>query len=55
MTKQEAISYMVEKIEEIERERVASNLAVDATKRKKEVVEGILKILKGVQLDNEDQ
>lgn len=56
MTKQEAVQYMVEKIEEIERDRLAANLAVvDENKAKKETVEKIIKELKGLEFDYEDQ
>ena len=49
MTKQEAVQYMVEKIEEIERDRLAANLAVvDENKAKKETVEKIIKELKEI-------
>lgn len=54
MTKQEAISYMVEKIEDIERERLSSQLSLDATRQKKAAVDSILKVLKEVQIDNEN-
>ncbi len=55
MTKEEAVIYMISKVEEVERERLASHFSIDATKQKKEAVDGILKALKEVQLDNEDQ
>lgn len=55
MNKDEAIAYMIEKVEEIERERLASHLSIDATKQKKEAVEGIIKALKEVKLEDEDQ
>lgn len=55
MTKQEAVAYMVEKIEEIERERLAAHLSLDPTKQKKAAVDSILKVLKGVQFESEDQ
>ena len=55
MNKEAAIEYMIGKVEEIERERLAANFLVDATRDKKEAVDGILKALKGVTIDNEDQ
>ena len=54
MNKEEAISYMITKVEEVERERMAAHFSIDATKQKKEAVDGILKALKGVQIDHED-
>ncbi len=55
MTKEEAISYMIKKVEEVERERLAAHFSIDATRQKKEAVEGILKALRGVELDHENQ
>lgn len=55
MNKDEAISYMVLQIEEIERDRIAANMSIDPQKQKKEVVDNILKVLKGVQITDEDQ
>lgn len=56
MNKQEAVQYMVKKIEEIERDRLAANLAVvDDNRAKKETVEKIIKELKGLEFDYEDQ
>lgn len=55
MTKEEAIAYMIGKVEEIERDRLAANFSIDATRQKKETVNGILKALKEVQIDNENQ
>ena len=55
MTKEEAIDYMISKVEKIERERLAAHFSIDATKQKKEAVDGILKALKEVKIDNEDQ
>ncbi len=54
MTKEEAISYMIKKVEEVERERLAAHFSIDATRQKKEAVEGILKALRGVELDHEN-
>ena len=55
MTKQEAISYMIGKIEDIERERLASQLSLEANQKKKNSVDRILKALEEVQIDNENQ
>ena len=55
MTKEEAIRFMIEEVEKIERDRLAENFAIDATKQKKGPVEAIIKALKEVKLDNEDQ
>ena len=55
MTKDEAIAHMISKVEEIERERLAAHFSIDATKQKKEAVDGIIKALKEVQIENEDQ
>lgn len=55
MTKEEAVAFMIARVEEIERDRMAAHLSIDATKQKKEAVEGILKALKEVRLDDEDQ
>jgi hypothetical protein len=55
MTKQEAIEYMISKVEEIEKERLRAHFSIDPEKQKKEVVDGILKALKGVTLDDENQ
>ena len=55
MTKEEAVAYMIKKVETIERERLAAHLSIDATKQKKEAVNGILDALKEVKIDHEDQ
>ena len=55
MTKIEAIAYMIEKVEEIEKERLAAHFSIDATKQKKEAVDGIIRAIKEVEFDNEDQ
>ena len=55
MTKQDAISHMISEIENIEKERLRVNFSIDPTTQKKEVVDAILKALKGVEIDNEDQ
>lgn len=55
MTKDEAIAHMISKVEEIERERLAAHFSIDANQQKKEAVDGIIKALKEVQIENEDQ
>lgn len=55
MTKEQAIDFMIKKVEEIEHERLAAHFSIDPAKQKKEAVDGILKELKGVQIDHEDQ
>mgnify|MGYP006967191942 CR=1 FL=1 len=55
MTKIEAIAYMIGKVEEIEKERLAAHFSIDATKQKKEAVDGIIKAIKEVEFDNENQ
>lgn len=55
MNKQDAINHMISKIEEIEKERLRAHFSIDATKQKKEAVEAILKAIKEVEIDDEDQ
>lgn len=55
MNKSEAIAHMISKVEEIERERLSAHFSIDATKQKKEAVDGILKALKEVTIDDENQ
>lgn len=55
MTKEQAIDFMIKKVDEIERERLAAHFSIDPTKQKKEAVDGILKALKEVEIDHEDQ
>lgn len=55
MTKQDAIAHMISKIEEIEKDRLRAHFSIDPTKQKKEAVDAILKALKEVKLDDEDQ
>ena len=54
MNKEEAVKVMIEKVFEIERERIAMQSDIDASKYKKESVERILHALKGVEIDHED-
>ncbi len=55
MNKSDAIAHMISKVEEIERERLAAHFSIDATKQKKEAVDGIIKALKEVAIDDENQ
>ena len=55
MTKDEAVQYMIKKVEEIERERLAAHFSIDPAKQKKETVDGIIKALKEVQIDDENK
>lgn len=54
MNKEEAIAHMIAAVEEIEEERLNAHFSIDPTKQKKEAVDAILKVLKGVEIDNED-
>ena len=54
MNKAAAIDYMISKVEEIERARLAEHFSIDATKEKKEAVESIIKELKKVEIDDEN-
>jgi len=55
MTKEQAIAFMISKVEEIERDRLAAHFSIDPTKQKKEAVDGIIKALKEVEVDDENQ
>ena len=55
MTKDEAVQYMIKKVEEIERERLAAPFSIDPARQKKEAVGGIIKALKEVQIDDENK
>ena len=55
MTKENAIDYMIKKVEEIERERLAENFSIDANKFKSEVVVSIIKALEEVEIEDENQ
>ena len=55
MNKEQAVEYMIKKVEIIERERLAAHFSIDATKQKKEAVDSIIKALKEVELEHEDQ
>lgn len=55
MTKEDAVAFMISKVEEIERDRLAAHFSIDPTKQKKETVESIIKVLKEVEVDNENQ
>ena len=52
MTKQEAIDLMIEKVEELERERLSYE--PDPNKQKQEIVDAIIKAVKGVTIANAD-
>ena len=52
MNKENAIEIMIEKVEEIERDRLSHN--IDPGKQRQEAVNAILKALKGVQITNEN-
>ena len=55
MNKADAIAHMISKVEEIERARLAAHFSIDANIQKKEAVDGILKALKVVTIDDENQ
>jgi hypothetical protein len=50
MTKQEAVDFMIKKVEELERDSLS--LQNDPTKLKQEAVEAIMKAVKGVEVEN---
>jgi hypothetical protein len=50
MTKEQAIEYMISKIEELERERLSHQ--PDPNKQRQETVDAIIKAIKGVEIDN---
>ena len=54
MTKDEAITFMIHKVEEIERERITANFSIDANKQKKETVEAIVKAIREVKFEDEN-
>ena len=53
MTKQEAIDFMIKKVEELERDRLSQQ--ADTSKQKQEIVDAIVKAVKGVAIENADQ
>lgn len=55
MNKAEAIAHMISKVEEIEKERLAAHFSIDANKHKKEAVDSVLKALKEVTINDENQ
>ncbi len=55
MTKEEAVAYMIKVVEKIERERLAANLTVEASQQKQPTINAILKSLKEIKIDNENQ
>ena len=54
MIKEEAIKYMISKVENIERDRIAAHFSIDVNRQKKQAVDVILKAIKEVDLNNED-
>ena len=54
MNNKEAVEYMIGVIEEIERDRLAENLSIEPTQKKKVVVDKIIKALQEVEIDDED-
>jgi hypothetical protein len=52
MTKEEAVEFMIKKVEELERDRLSQQ--ADASKQKQEIVEAIVKAIKGVAVENAD-
>jgi hypothetical protein len=50
MTKQEAIDFMIKKVEELELDRLSHQ--PDPNKQKQEAVDAIIKAVKGVEIDN---
>lgn len=50
MTKQEAIDFMIKKVEDLERDRLSYE--TDPNKQKQEIVDAIVKVVKGVAIDN---
>jgi hypothetical protein len=52
MTKEEAVEFMIKKVEELERDRLSQQ--ADASKQKQEIVEAIVKAVKGVAVENAD-
>lgn len=55
MTKEEAVVLMISKVEEIERDRLAAHFSIDPNKQKKEAVDSIIKALKEVTIEDENQ
>ena len=55
MTKEEAIAHMIKEVERVERERLAAHFSIDANQQKKAAVDAIIKSLKEIKVDNEDQ
>jgi len=54
MNKEDAVKVMIEKVFEIERERLAMQNDIESNKYKKESTERILSALKEVDIDHED-
>ncbi len=54
MTKDEAVEFMISKVEEIERERIAAKFSSNANMQKKLAVDAILKAIEGVTFNDEN-
>ena len=52
MTKEQAVEFMINKVEELERDRLSQQ--TDASKQKQEIVDAIVKAVKGVTIKNAD-
>lgn len=55
MTKAEAITRMITEVERIEKDRLSSHFSIDATQQKKTTIDAIIKSLKEIKINNEDQ
>lgn len=55
MNKKEAVDFMIKEIEEIEKDRIAAQFSVDDIKKKDTAAESILKILKKLEIKDENQ
>ena len=55
MTKTEAISRMIAEVERVEKERLAAHFSIDATHHKNAAIVAIIKALKEIKIDDEDQ
>lgn len=53
-SKAEAVPYLIEEIERIEKERIAEHFSIDATKFKKEATDSILKVINNLEINNEN-
>lgn len=55
MNKKEAVEYMIKEIEKIEKDKIASQFSVEESKKKDTAAESILKILKKLEIKDENQ